>query len=604
MTLQWLELVLFVIAGSAATMIALRWAGALFLAWSGNGPPKGSAPEIIAQAFRELSRRPVLSVVSVGLLTLALRAAMLPLLGVPVPAIHDEFSYLLAADTFAHGRMTNPTPPHWMHFESVHIIVRPTYMSMYPVGQGLTLALGEVLGHPWIGVWLSVAVMCAGICWMLQGWMPLRWALLGGIFATLTIGLFNYWIDSYWGGAVAATGGCLVLGALPRIQKRQRVRDAVLFALGLAVLANSRPFEGLVFGGASTVALLIWMLGKKGPPSQVSIPRIVLPIAGVMAVTFAAMGYYFWRGTGCPWHMPYQVARETYAITPVMLWQSIRTHAPTFHNQLMRIFYLEWEPHMFLTNRSDLVAFTARKALVNWYFYLGPCLTLPLLYLGWVFKDRRVRIPLLVFAATALALGLEGWIQPHYAAPLTCALYAIVMQGFRHMRVWKWNGRRVGLLLARTIIVGCVALVFLRLGAVVLHMPVPDLWPRGDPDRAALKRRLEETPGSHLVFVRYLPGHNPQREWVYNGAEIDGAKVLWVREIDLQSDQELIRYFKYRRVWLVQPDVKPVKLTAYGSGITVPTAPPQDGGGNLVKGVEISASRGAGAAGSPHRLTP
>ena len=235
----------------------------------------------------------------------------------------------------------------------------------------------------------------------------------------------------------------------------------------------------------------------------------------------------------------------------------------------------------------------------------GPtCLTLPLLYLGWVFKDRRIRIPLLVFAATAVALGLEGWIQPHYAAPLTCALYAVVMQGFRHMRVWKWNGRRVGVLLARTITVGCVALVFLRLGAVALHIPVPDLWPRGDPDRAALKRQLEATPGSHLVFVRYLPEHNPQREWVYNGAEIEGAKVLWAREIDSQSDQALIRYFKGRQVWLVQPDVKPVKLAAYVPGLTAPTATRQGGGGNLVKGVDIPASRGAGSSEPAPRLTP
>jgi hypothetical protein len=68
----------------------------------------------------------------------------------------DDFSFLLAADTFAHGRLANPTPAMWTHFESIHITMQPTYMSMYFPAQGLLLAAGKVLfGNPWFGILLS-----------------------------------------------------------------------------------------------------------------------------------------------------------------------------------------------------------------------------------------------------------------------------------------------------------------------------------------------------------------------------------------------------------------------------------------------------------------
>ena len=336
---------------------------------------------ILEKAFRRLAQRRRLAVLVVGLSALAGRAALLPILPIAQPAVHDEFGYLLLADTFAHGRLTNPPHPMWVHFESFHINWQPTYTAKFFPAQGLIMALGQVLaGHPFWGVWLSVGLMCAATCWMLQGWLPPEWALLGGLLAVIRLGTFSYWANSYWGGAVAATGGALVLGALPRIKRSQHLRDVLLVGVGLAVIANSRPYEGLFFGLPVAVALLTWLRAEDRPSLRLVARRVVAPLMLVLVLTLGAMGYYFWRTTGSPWRTPYQVNMESYDPVPNFAWQSLEP-VPTYHHDVMRAYYLG--PLLRWYRKCHSIAGIANKELYGlvalWGFFLGPVLTLPLL---------------------------------------------------------------------------------------------------------------------------------------------------------------------------------------------------------------------------------
>lgn len=109
----------------------------------------------------------------------------------------------------------------------------------------------------------------------------------------------------------------------------------------------------------------------------------------------------------------------------------------------------------------------------------------------------------------------------------------------------------------------CVAIVVIRLGAIRAHAVIEDPWPRGNIPRARMLASLENTPGQHLIIVRYEPSHQPDPEWVYNAADIDASKVVWARDMSEHDNQELLQYFGNRRIWLLEADQSPPKLTPY-----------------------------------------
>src|SRR6202044_151728 len=158
-----------------------------------------------------------------------------------------------------------------------------------------------LFGHPWFGVLCTTTLMCAAICWMLQAWLPPPWALLGGLLAVLRLGLFSYWINTYFGaGSIVALGGALVLGALPRFIKRARFRDPLFMAVGVALLGISRPYDGLLLCLPVGVYLGRWIFrGKNRPSPGLLLRRTALPLALIM-VAGAWMAYYDYRVFGNP----------------------------------------------------------------------------------------------------------------------------------------------------------------------------------------------------------------------------------------------------------------------------------------------------------------
>jgi hypothetical protein len=161
--------------------------------------------------------------------------------------------------------------------------------------------------------------------------------------------------------------------------------------------------------------------------------------------------------------------------------------------------------------------------------------------------------------------------QPHYAAPITAAFYVFTLLILRDLFNHAPGGRPVGRLLVRSVFMISVLLFVVRAAAPIFGLTPHPSWIRTwcsqdeqNLGRARILKKLQNTPGKHLVIVRYEPGHDTLlNEWVFNNADIDRSKVIWARDMGHEKNEELLRYFKERQVWLVEPDFKPIELRSY-----------------------------------------
>jgi hypothetical protein len=525
----------------AAIVAARRWKRTSLLA------------ERAARWLIRVGQRPRLAVAGVFLAALVVRAAFLPLLPIPHPAITDEFSHLLVADTLAHGRLTNPTHPEWVHFESIHVIHQPTYNSDYFPGQGAVLAIGERLGKPWIAMYLLTAAMCAALAWMIAGWLPPLWGLFGGLLAILRFDIASYWVNGYYGGCLAALGGALALGAYPRLLRKPGVGLSLLFGSGIVIIGFTRPFEGLAVA-LPALAMLAFAILKSRTRWWVAIPA-----AAVMAAGFACLLLYNRAVTGDPLRPPYAVNQATYGWPMTLPW----FHPPKVqfrHVELQRYYDYELDVH----ERMNSVLKRVRSAEELWRFSFGPALSVPLIVLPVVWRRRRVRLLMIMGVLTIVLALIEVGASPHYEAAATGCFLALIVACFRRLCARAYGASYA--LLAPVIL---FAIVVTRVGLEKLHLPFTQRvnyqsWCCNEPQSDAKVRiaaTLEAAAGRHLVLVKPKTSPDNLFQWIYNDADIDAAKIVWARDMGESGNESLLKHFHNRVVWELDPNLDPPRLT-------------------------------------------
>jgi hypothetical protein len=508
-----------------------------------------------ASLFTAFSRRKTFSWIVAGLVPLLLILVLEHFAGFPQPVLQDEFAYLLGADTFAAGRLTNPTHPLWIHFETFHINFQPTYHLKYPPAQALILAFGQkVFGHPWYGVWLSFGLMCAAVCWALQGWLPPQFALLttmvGGMqLATAAVAVPGYWIQSYWGGSMAALGGALVLGAVPRLARSNSAIASISMAAGLAILANSRPFEGAVLGILAGAALLYWRHRNGHSLWKLLTPRCSVPFLLILALTGIWDCYYNYRTTGDPFLFPHMLHLKTYGYVPISYLQKIGP-PPVYRHDSIRRLWVEWEGSMYWKARHNPLYVVLSLIQDTMPFYLGGVLAVPFCIGFFLIPGRKAKIAAVLLALFVGGILVEKVILAHYLAPGVVIYLVLIGTGLRYLALLRIGRKRAGF---------AVCAVFLTVYSLMIGYSVLGVFrfpSKFAVQRAKLVEQLNKAGASHLVIVRYAPTHNIHAEWVYNLADIDGSRIIWARDMGDAQNRELLDYYRSsnRRVWLLEPD--------------------------------------------------
>ncbi len=288
--------------------------------------------------------------------------------------------------------------------------------------------------------------------------------------------------------------------------------------------------------------------------------------------------------------MPFQVNAATYQVAPILLWQSPNL-VPAYHQQALREFHLFYALPLYTGARSvvGLFATWLVRTRDTWFFFFGPILSFQLLVAaaitpyGFSWSDLRLQTRFLLLAGGVSAAGLaaEVYYSPHYAAPMTCLILAIVLLAMRRVRGWQWRGKRAGVFLTRAVPLVCLSMILVRASVGRPHVSPGTLWPLTaynaysvETPRGRIRAELEGSSGRHLVIIHYRPHAEPGKgggphqwdhEWVYNEADIDEAKIVWAWDMGPSENQELITYFKDRHNWLVDldaPDSGPVPYSA------------------------------------------
>jgi hypothetical protein len=510
-------------------------------------------------AISRLARHPALVVVVLFLSGVALTALPSLRYGPPLPTVHDEYGYLLMGETFARGRLTNdppPGPPEF--FDTFHEFISPRYFAKFPPGQGIALAVGILLGHPIIGIWLVQGLWAVALGWMLRAAVPTGWAVGGALAGLVGYGAMSDWGYSYWGGSVLALGGALTFGGALRLWQREGspLAAAAWAGVGCGIMALTRPLDGFIFALFPT-GMIAWTLWRDRAGRLPRLFAFVLPAALGVALM---LGYNI-ATTGQAWLFAHRLYDQTHVPRlALFVWEKPGVDPPGLPDYLA-----DYEQSYKGSMSADPLRFAQYWANVKVFVgaqssFLFPIWVWPLVVLGlaaaFIERNGPARLAILGLLSIAFPLlTLRFYGFSHYIAAWTAPALLLIICGTQQRKV-LWSS------------LGSAARHQVWITALILALwPVVDTTRelgRGFPSwlgfgwvydrelvREALADRAKQTGHPQMAIVIYALNHSPHAEWVFNSPDPASQDVMWVRALGPARVPELARVFPKHDEWLV-----------------------------------------------------
>ncbi|MFO0815450.1 MAG: hypothetical protein U0796_19715 [Gemmatales bacterium] len=464
----------------------------------------------------------------------------------PPVSSHDEFSYILAADTYLHGRLANPTPAGWQHFESMHINVIPAYCSKYQPGMGLMLAAGQLLGHPYFGMLMALGIASLASTWMFRSWLPPVWALKASLL--MTCPLATNWGDYYFaGGPLAIIAGAILVRYFKTVRRHKLSHgDAMLLSGCLVLLFWTRPFEGGIAALLLGIPILYFAFCRQGLQLFQMIPACILILAPAAWFQFSLNQ----ACTGSYTKLPYIEHEEQYGMTPLFLFQPPRAVTPEYRNATLQSFHKSMLSWYELQHDHRLSRALLFKAGTGWNFFFSLFWLVPLCMLPELCRMPLIRYLLACwFLLFLILLFGTTWFLNHYAAPLAPAWAIVIIFACRLVSQLRYRGYAWG----RFIIV----LLFMSFSVqAVVERNLVSYFSKDATAaiRSTIERQLSSEPGRHLIFMTYGSKHDTGQECVYNSATISAQKVIWARSLGREADELLMKEYPQRQYWILHAD--------------------------------------------------
>ncbi|MGQ0641550.1 MAG: hypothetical protein ACT4P6_12420 [Gemmatimonadaceae bacterium] len=358
------------------------------------------------------------------------------------------------------------------------------------------------------------------------------------------------WASGYWGSSVAVAGGALLFGAVRRLEDGPKISLGLVMGLGAALLALTRPLEGLAVSVVPAGYVAWWLVTSREWKRRIWLTAV--PCVFVLSLGGALLLAHNRAVTGRATRLAYAHYEESAPGAPPFIWQPVNHATDSLRaNEQARLAIDLGSYHSM--REAWLRGMWSRISDISLahYFPHAVFASVFLIVPFAVVRNRRLWLIAASAGAAVVAIGTSSYYLPHYLGPAVPPLLILYAIGCGVLARRKWLGQRVG----RAAVAGLsITLAALGIWQLFDHSPLergmtrPTYWTR---QRATIAQEITALPGKHVAFVRYAPTYKSQNEWVQNGADLASTSLLWVHDRGEAANAALRALESGRTPWLI-----------------------------------------------------